>query len=116
MDKPSAKVCKHENTTEYRNGDKFIYCVCNDCGKQLTIEEIMKIMDDRAKGKVSISAPSYYTAGKIETWDFIIDKHLDFLEGNIVKYVVRWRQKNGVEDLKKARVYLDKLIQEAEKK
>lgn len=63
-----------------------------------------------------ISAPAYYTRGKIETWDFIIDKRLDFLEGNVVKYVVRWKEKNGVEDLKKARVYLNKLIREAEKK
>ncbi|MFT8709475.1 MAG: DUF3310 domain-containing protein [Sporolactobacillus sp.] len=65
--------------------------------------------------ETDISAPSYYTDGGIETWDFIIDKELNFLEGNVVKYVVRWRKKNGVEDLKKARVYLDKLIEEAEK-
>lgn len=63
----------------------------------------------------NISAPSYYTRGKIETWDFIIDKQLNFLEGNVVKYIVRWRKKNGAEDLKKARVYLDKLIEEAGK-
>ncbi|MDD9148138.1 DUF3310 domain-containing protein [Sporolactobacillus sp. CQH2019] len=63
-----------------------------------------------------INAPAYYTRGKIDTWDFIIDKRLDFLEGNVVKYVVRWKEKNGVEDLKKARVYLNKLIREAEKK
>lgn len=67
------------------------------------------------KISTDISAPTYYTHGKIETWDFIIDKGMNFLEGNIIKYVTRWRGKNGVEDLKKARVYLDKLIEEAEK-
>ena len=81
-----------------------------DCGVLLTPEEHKEAHRD------NISAPSYYTRGKIQTWDFIIDKHLDFLEGNIVKYVVRWKEKNGIEDLKKARVYLDKLIKEAEKK
>ena len=37
---------------------------------------------------------------------------LDFCEGNVVKYVTRWKFKNGVEDLKKARQYLDFLIEE----
>jgi len=36
---------------------------------------------------------------------------LGFIEGSIVKYVSRWKQKNGVEDLKKARHYLDLLIE-----
>lgn len=34
-----------------------------------------------------------------------------FLAGNALKYLARWRDKNGVEDLKKARHYLDKLIE-----
>lgn len=78
-----------------------------------------KALDDAIKANDqsdNLAAPSYYTRGKIETWDFILDKGMNFLEGNIIKYVTRWRQKNGVEDLKKARVYLDKLIEEAEKK
>ena len=33
-----------------------------------------------------------------------------FHEGNILKYILRWRDKNGIEDLKKARTYLDELI------
>jgi len=39
----------------------------------------------------------------------------DFCKGNIEKYIWRWREKAGVEDLKKARVYLDWLIESAEK-
>lgn len=35
--------------------------------------------------------------------------------GNILKYVLRWKHKNGIEDLKKARWYLDDLINEIEK-
>ena len=59
--------------------------------------------------------PKHYTKG-IETWDFIASKDMNFLEGNIVKYVSRWRQKNGIEDLKKAKQYLDKLIHVEETK
>jgi len=36
---------------------------------------------------------------------------LGFCEGNVIKYVSRWREKGGVEDLKKARQYIDFLIQ-----
>ena len=47
----------------------------------------------------------------IQPWDFVASNNLGFFEGNIIKYVTRWRDKNGVEDLRKARHYLDKLIE-----
>lgn len=55
-------------------------------------------------------------AGDIQPWDAVIAWGLGFLDGNVVRYVARWRKKNGVEDLKKARHYLDKLIETEEKK
>lgn len=55
-------------------------------------------------------AGSHYLKA-IQPWDYIAANGLDFFEGNIVKYVTRWRQKGGVEDLRKARHYLDKLIE-----
>lgn len=62
-----------------------------------------------------INQPPHYTFSKFETIDIIADKlELDmyegFLIGNVIKYTLRYRHKNGVEDLKKARWYLDKLI------
>lgn len=62
----------------------------------------------------SSTNPGYYQSGRFQVWDMILLFDLGFLEGNIIKYVCRWRKKNGVEDLKKARTYLDKLIREAE--
>lgn len=50
----------------------------------------------------------------IQPWDYILANGLGFLEGNAIKYLTRWRQKGGVEDLRKARHYLDKLIEVAE--
>lgn len=58
----------------------------------------------------------YNKRGNLECWDVIIDQEMNFLEGNIIKYVWRYKEKNGVEDLKKAMVYLNKLISEVEKK
>tara|TARA_R100001463_G_scaffold7489_1_gene23647 strand:+ start:971 stop:1162 length:192 start_codon:yes stop_codon:yes gene_type:complete len=54
--------------------------------------------------------PSYYRK-KIEVTDYIIEYDMNFLEGNIIKYVTRYKEKNGIEDLKKAKWYLEKLIQ-----
>lgn len=54
----------------------------------------------------------HYSDGvSIQTWDFIIDHKLNYLEGNVIKYVDRHRKKNKKEDLLKARHYLDKLIE-----
>lgn len=58
-------------------------------------------------------SPEHYSRWAIEPWDFIMANSLDFMRGNIIKYVMRYDAKNGVEDLKKARVYLDKLIENA---
>jgi len=53
----------------------------------------------------------HYKAKAIQPWDFIAANQLGYFEGNIVKYVSRWRDKGGVDDLRKARHYLDKLIE-----
>lgn len=56
-------------------------------------------------------AGDHYKCKAIQPWDYIAANGLGYFEGNIVKYLSRWRQKGGVDDLKKARHYLDKLIE-----
>ena len=53
----------------------------------------------------------HYEKLAIQTWDYIAANGIGYFEGNIIKYVSRWQNKGGVEDLKKARHYLDKLIE-----
>lgn len=62
----------------------------------------------------SVTTPSYYGNYAIKPIDFIVNNNIPFAEGCIIKYVVRWKQKNGIEDLKKAKVYLNKLIELSE--
>ncbi len=59
--------------------------------------------------------PSHYKQGNIEVIDFILDQKLTYVEGNIIKYVSRYKTKNGLEDLKKAQWYLQKLMLEMTK-
>lgn len=55
--------------------------------------------------------PTYYHKGKVDTIAFCKENELDFLQGNIIKYTVRYKDKNGLEDLYKARTYLERLIE-----
>ena len=58
---------------------------------------------------------AHYTDKAIQPWDFIISNNIGYLEGNIIKYISRWKDKNGIEDLKKAQHYLQKLIETHDK-
>lgn len=53
----------------------------------------------------------HYKKLAIQPIEFIFKNKIGYAEGNVIKYVTRWRDKNGVEDLKKARHYLDLLIE-----
>jgi hypothetical protein len=70
--------------------------------------------DAPCEGYDEIKKPKHYTQG-IECWDYSTSQGLGFLEGNVVKYVTRWRRKDGIKDLYKARAYLNRAIAEAEK-
>ena len=63
-----------------------------------------------------IDHPSHYNRGKIEVIDFIEDQGLSFHLGNVIKYIARAGSKGDkLEDLKKARWYLDRYINEVMK-
>lgn len=92
-------------------------------------DEVAKWFDDAANAMKALSAigismknenndkinnPAHYTAGGIETLDYIKAKVKDYpsyAAGNILKYVSRYEHKNGIEDLKKAQFYLNDLIE-----
>ena len=56
--------------------------------------------------------PQHYRQGDIEVIDFILDQKMDYLTASVQKYLARWRFKNGIDDLRKARWFLDKLIEQ----
>ena len=56
-------------------------------------------------------AGSHYSEKSIQPWDYIHANNLCYFTGNCVKYVSRWKDKGGIEDLKKAIHYLEKLIE-----
>ncbi len=62
-----------------------------------------------------VNHPGHYNKG-IEVWDYTDSWEMDFLEGNVIKYITRYRHKNGIEDLKKAKQYIERLIEREENK
>lgn len=63
--------------------------------------------------KKQIKHPNHY-GGDWGVLDFIEKHDLGFAAGNVIKYVARHKRKNGLEDLKKAKNYLEKLIEKYE--
>ena len=69
----------------------------------------------------AVNHPSHYADKGIEVIDYIRDtqtqeEFVGYCLGNVIKYVSRWRKKGGVEDLKKAQVYLGWAVEKAEEK
>ena len=78
-------------------------------------EEYMK---KAGQANDNVNHPPHYNQAGIECLDAIAaatsDGYEYYLQGNIIKYLWRYRYKNGIEDLKKAQFYLDKLIKNKE--
>lgn len=92
--------------------------VVDPCTNQNSINKIDKKEIENPKRYIEderVNHPEHYTKGGIEVHDFISAWRMNFDAGNVIKYVTRAPYKNNkLEDLKKARWYLNKLIEEAE--
>ena len=89
-----------------------------DVGPLMNFEEAMKSVRERT-GTLPmdmVNHPAHYTAGGIETIDFIEAKQLNYHLGQVIKYVPRAEYKNNfLEDLKKAQWYLTREIENRSK-
>jgi len=93
-----------------------------DAERAVLLSTIEKAVDDSAPGQADhdpVSHPAHYTAGKVECIDAIESATVGltggaaYCTGDAIKYLWRWHRKGGVEDLKKARWYIDRLIKMA---
>lgn len=73
--------------------------------RKLTNQEEVKI-----NAITSNIKPTYYGTG-IDVIEFCLRNNLTFMQGNVIKYVTRYKSKNGIEDLEKAKEYIDRLIE-----
>ena len=80
----------------------------------LTTEELEQLAID----KDNVNSPSHYNQSGIECIDAIKaslgDGYQDYCKGNVMKYLWRYKYKNGIEDLKKAQWYLKSMVESVE--
>lgn len=118
---PNQMTIGHSEFTEFESADGGIHKLIKK-GLKEAEEGNTKPLDenwlfpgtpDKLEVKIEIPnpiSPMHYKQG-IETWDYIASQNMSYIQGNIIKYVTRYKHKNGLEDLKKAKAYLDKLIE-----
>ncbi len=98
-----------------------IYCTDRSGGYTLlvphyNITKILSVEDTSITTQEEIKKPARYNKkGKLECWDVVLDQEMNFLEGSVLKYLWRYKEKNGIHDLQKAKVYIDKIIEELKK-
>lgn len=101
---------------------------CEFCGSYLSLQDIVDedVVEDVAEKATTVAdnatpldeqvGGSHYKDCAIQPAEFVHANKVPYLEGSIIYYVFRWRNKNGIEDLKKARHTIDLLIQLEESK
>ena len=77
------------------------------------IEKYNQFVEKRRKEVDNKINPSYY-GKEFDVIDFCQKNNLDFMQGNVIKYVTRYKDKNGKEDLLKAIKYIERIIKEME--
>lgn len=89
---------------------------CEECNYRFLLSEALDNIEETNEEQIdNVNHPSHYNQGKIEVIDFIEAWDMNFNVGNVVKYVSRAKYKNDeLEDLKKARFYLDREIKRCE--
>lgn len=110
---PPYKTCSHEEAEPFHKARQSV-----NHESEFTLEQYFQGLNNliMADDKDMVNSPSHYTQGSIECIDAIaqVVKDLDGMEamctGNVIKYLWRWKHKNGVEDLKKAQWYLQRMI------
>jgi hypothetical protein len=80
-------------------------------------ETVSRLVEGMRAQKEAIDSPAHY-GGKgnvYEAINIIEAYNMDFVEGNVLKYLLRYKKKNGLEDLRKAKWYLERLIANEER-
>ena len=96
------KVCKQEyiinKSALNREMDGESFYICPTC----------RLYGTEEKDNIN---PDHYGNSGIDVIDFCQANNLDFMQGNVIKYVFRYKNKNGLEDLEKAKEYIDRMIE-----
>ena len=111
-------ACVVKATNSGMQSPYFVESVDRSCGNWFSEDELTLVKPAPAVKECSkpdnVNHPAHYNQGGIECIEAIKaalgDGFPDYLRGNVIKYLWRYKQKGGVEDLRKSAWYLDRLI------
>ena len=112
-DQKNIKEIQQKERLSLKQKEQWREYVLSKLDNSDTIEDHRAILDVRPPlEKEEVTNPKHYdkVGFVIQPLEYIIANELDFLEGNVIKYVSRYPHKGGVNDLLKARTYIEKLI------
>lgn len=75
------------------------------------IHNMQRIKEPQAANSIQIGG-THYKNDHIQPWDFIYKNHVPYMEGCVIRYMTRWKQKGGLLDLQKAKHYVEKMIEQ----
>jgi len=92
------------------------HCKYPDVKVRVPIANILTPPDPSAKSispvnAKQISGDHYKKYGNLQPWDVVIAWKMGYLDGTALKYLTRWKDKGGIDDLKKAIHFIEKLIE-----
>jgi hypothetical protein len=102
----------HDASTGFNNAPE----VCWDCTRTPSLiyfEPKVSVTEETTGDKpldLQVGG-DHYKSFKIQPIEFIYANDIPYTEGNVIKYVCRWKAKNGIKDLEKAKHYIEMLIQ-----
>jgi hypothetical protein len=79
--------------------------------EELTYREVCDAVAKKNQTKRKQVGGDHYSKMNIQPIDFITQNNLSFIQGNIIKYICRYKDKNGLQDLKKAQHYMNMLLE-----
>ena len=97
------------NRITVKNNNGFIRTYPSNTFRRLTKCEVDHF-NAVNKGVFDNKTKPFYYGKKFDVIDFCQKNNLDFMQGNVIKYVTRYKKKNGKEDLHKAKEYIDRMI------
>lgn len=80
---------------------------------EVDIKDMAGFVQPTANSK-QVAGDHYKKYGDFQPWDAVIAWNLGYLEGTALKYIARWKDKGGINDIKKAIHFLEKLVETTE--
>jgi hypothetical protein len=97
--------CPHKTRTPIKGEPNL--STCNDC---------RMVLRGRNRADQTQIGGDHYKKLKIQVVEYCMENGIPFMEGSAIKYLTRWRDKGGIEDLKKAKHFVEMLIEYEENK